>query len=270
MRSVISVVALLGVLASGVVAGESTYKEKTGALARALKKKSASTDAITEAIDAVADGYADASVAEKKAGLAAIGKAAKSKNGEVVIGCFEALALLQAPGSGKYLKPYLKIGKKGPYRKLQRAALSTAREVGDKSILKDLQRLSDHKLDEVAASATKALGGYTRLPPKERKALAFLLVTRLQKLSQTSGGGRGYGRGLAESTNDKDEATGVPDGQIGSDGKAGDRRALLAGATRTAVSDLTGQSFNEVAEWNDWVAEARAVKDPWEKAPKTK
>ena len=100
--------ALLGVLASGVVAGELTYQEKTAALTKVLKAKNASIDTITEAIDAVSDGYADASVAEKKAGLAAIGKAAKSKNAEVVLGCFEALAFLQVPGSGKYLKRYLK------------------------------------------------------------------------------------------------------------------------------------------------------------------
>jgi len=271
LAAVCGAVALFGVSASGVVAGEQTYKEKTIALTKVLKAKKASTDAITEAIDAVSDGYADASVAEKKAGLAAIGKAAKSKNAEVVLGCFEALSLLQAPGSGKYLKPYLRIGKKGPYSKLQRAAVSTAGEVGDKSILKELRRLSDHKLDEVAEEATKALGGYSRLPPKERKVLAFSLITRLQKLSQSSGGGRGYGRGLAESTNDKEDATGVPDGQIGSDGKADNRRSLLAGATRTAVSDLTGLRFIEVSEWNEWVSGARSVEDPWKKeAPATK
>ena len=244
-------------------AQEASYKEKTAALLKVLGKKNAKVEEVTDCIDAVADGYAEASDKEKEAGIKAIGKAAKSKDKDVVLGAFEALGLLQAPGTGKYLKRHLSIPKKGPYTKLQKVALETAKEIGDKSILGQLRKLADHKLDEVAVDATEALGGYKRLPVKDRKALAIGLITRLQKLSVVSGGSRGYGRGLAESTAEKTEETGTPDGRIGSDGKADGRRTKLYSATRAALCDLTDQRFAEVGDWVGWAKDAKAKKDPF-------
>ena len=80
------------VLAAAAVAQEPSYKDKIAALASALKSKKATPDDVTEAIDAVADGYREALAAEKKLGVKSIGKASKSRNLDIRHGTIEAFA----------------------------------------------------------------------------------------------------------------------------------------------------------------------------------
>ncbi|MHC4448550.1 MAG: HEAT repeat domain-containing protein [Planctomycetota bacterium] len=267
---------LVLLLATIAVAEEPTYKQKIAALQSALKNKKTSPDDVTEAIDAVSDGYLEATDAEKKLGVKAIGKASKSRNIEVRHGSFEALALMRAPGSGKYLKPYLNPPEKGKISPTHLEAIKTARELGDKSILSNLIRLSNHKNLEIAMESTAAFGGYTRVSPKDRKKLAFRLVKRLNKLSRGGSAGR-MGRKAGESTSgagnaseeaagvtpDKDDETDGHDGETGPSSAAESRRSGLYGATLQALRDLTGLKHREVGDWLQWQVSAAKVDDPF-------
>jgi hypothetical protein len=242
---------LVLLLATIAVAEEPTCKQKIATLQAVLKNKKSSPDDVTEAI----------------------GKASKSRNIDVRHGSFEALALMRAPGSGKYLKPYLNPPAKGKISATHLEAIKTARELGDKSILSTLIKLSDHKNLEIAMEATAALGGYTRSKPKDRKKLAFTLVKRLNKLSQGGSAGRKAGESTSGAGNaseeaagmspDKDDETDGHDGETGPSASAESRRSGLYGSTLQALRDLTGLKHREVGDWLQWQVTAAKVDDPF-------
>ena len=122
---------------------------------------------------------------EQKLCVALVGKAAGNKDLRIRHGAFVALGEIRATGSSRYLKKWLNPPKKfkGEIPPSYLEGIRAAGRIADNSTLSKLQKLSNHQEIVIARAATAALGGYHVLPTKRRKALAFELVKRLERLS---------------------------------------------------------------------------------------
>jgi HEAT repeat protein len=215
-----------------------TLAEAAGALRRALEAD-ASGDA-TAALAAMPALYAKATAEEEREeAVKAAGQAAKSKDLSVRHGAFAALGEFKAKGSSKYLGNWLKPPKKFkeevPPSYLE--AIRAAGNIADPTSLAALQELADHSDIPVAKEATLALGGFSGLPTKRRKALAFDLVDRLEQLS-------------AQQRRKASEEVYA-------------RKAELASATVQALRRLTGADRETAEGWKAWKESAEKESDPF-------
>ena len=239
---------------------ERALAENTAKLESALKD--ADADVIAR-IEAVAESYRDAPAPQQKSAAAAVGTAARSANVRVRHAAFGALGTMRHRGSSKYLKRWLNP----PKRKISEShleAIRSAGQIADRSMLRHMRRLSDHKNTEVAVEATKALSGYKGLSVASRKQLAIELAKRAEKLG-SSGGSRGWGRGAARSTTEEkpNENGGDPSGRRNGNEDAAERRASLLRATGEALRELTGEKFYSALEWGGWWRQAKKQRNPF-------
>jgi len=242
-----------------VWAAEETVPE----VAQQLQKKLASgeTEGSIDLVGRLVSHYPKAGKPDQVIAMRALGKAAGAKDVELRHAAFSALGKLHVPGSGKYLRRWLSPPKKGDVAESYLKAIETAGEIADPRTLRKVVGLTDHKNEEVAVAAVRALGGYRTLPVPARKKLAMDLVRKLEQLS--SGGTRGWGRGAAQSTRRETEETGTPLGRPTSGRDAAARAAVLRTAISRTLETVTGTRCGSVAEWVSWRKRAKRVKDPF-------
>ncbi|MEM8884240.1 MAG: hypothetical protein AAGD14_09240 [Planctomycetota bacterium] len=203
----------------------------------------------------------EATEANRKAAVAAVGKAAGSSDKKLRFAAFDVLAEWKAKGSGKYLRKWLKAPKKGIVSQSTLKAIDTCGTIADAGMLSSMRKLADHKNIQVAVAATRALGGYRTLNVAKRKKLAFELVKRMEKL-QGGNGSRGWGRGgpSTDKTEDQDGHHGdTRPGQT-----AMERRRTLLSATGAALRQLTGETMSSTAEWTGWRHRNKKERDPFQ------
>jgi len=177
---------------------------------------------------------------EQKACVALVGKAAGSKDLRIRHGAFATLGEIRATGSSRYLKKWLNPPKKfkGEIPPSYLEGIRAAGRIADNSTLSKLQKLSNHQEIVIARAATAALGGYHVLTTKRRKALAFELVKRLERLS-------------AKQRRKQNEAVYA-------------RKAALGEATVRALQGITGKKFTTLEGWQGWRDRAEKDRDPFD------
>ena len=193
-----------------------------------------------KALSAIPALYPKGTEEQQKDALEAIGKAARSDDLTVRHGAFAALGTIKAKGSSKYLGRWLNPPKsfKGEIPPSYAEAIHAAGAIADPSTLATLEDLSDHSDIPIAEAATVALGGFSDLPTKRRKALAIDLVTRLEQLS-------------AQQRRKASE-------------EVYERKAKLAAATTAALRGLTGKDYQTLKGWQSWRDEAEKKANPFD------
>lgn len=184
--------------------------------------------------------YPKAEEPDQKSAIQLIGKSARSKDLRVRHGAFAALGAIRAKGSSKYLKKWLNPPNrfKGEIPPSYNAAIRAAGSIADVSTLSQLKKLWKHMELTIAQAAIVATGGYHTLPTKRRKALAFELVERLQRLS-------------ARLRRKQSEAVYV-------------RKAALAGSTLKALRGVTGKGYATLMGWENWKDRAEKQRNPFQ------
>ena len=183
--------------------------------------------------------YAAGGEEQQKAALEAVGKAAKSDDLTLRHGAFAALGTMKAKGSSKYLAKWLSPPKnfKGEIPPSYAEAIRAVGQIADPTTLATLQDLADHNDLPIAEVATKALGGFSDLPTKRRKALALELCTRLEQLAATPR--RKFSEEVAA------------------------RKMALAAATTEALRGITGKDYQTPEGWKSWKERAEKEADPF-------
>lgn len=214
--------------------------EATAILEQAMADGDINT--ITGALVDMPQLYKKAEEPDQKAAIALIGKGAKSKDLRVRHGAFAALGAIRAKGSSKYLKKWLSPPKrfKGEIPPSYNAAIRAAGSIADVATLSQLKKISNHSTLPIATKATEALGGYSTLPTKRRKGLAFDLVKRLRLLSAPPGRRGGW----------------RADERI--------RKASLAAATIKALRAITGKTYATSDGWQNWMNRAEKQRNPFQ------
>jgi HEAT repeat protein len=229
---------LLLIAAAAAAEGPQSLAEATSLLEHAFAANSLEDVRKTlAAIPALHAKETDAAV--RKSAVEAVGKAAKEEDLSVRHGAFAALGEMKEKGSSKYLGRWLSPPKrfKGEIPPSYAEAIRAAGKIADPNTLEPLLDLADHNDTPIAEVATTALGGFTTLPTKRRKALAFELVDRLEQLSAQSR--RKASPELYE------------------------RKARLAAATGAALRALTGKEHQTIEGWRLWKENAEKEANPF-------
>jgi hypothetical protein len=242
-----------------VAAGEGALSKSNDRLEAALQNKRGD---LVERIEEVAELYRNSPGAEQRRAAALVGRVAKAKDATHRHAAFEALGKMRHKGSSRFLKRWLNP----PKSKASRSHVEAIKAVGriaDRSTLKTMMRLSEHKNTEIAVAASRALGGFVSLPVPARKSLAIELAKRAEKLG-ASGGARGWGRGAATSRGERKDSDDDPSGRLSPSQQAAARRASLLHATQAALQEITGESIRSAAEWGGWWRRAKKDKNPFD------
>lgn len=251
--------AVLLLLSAWVIADEGVLARSNANLEAALKEK---RDDMVARIEEVAEHYRNSPAAEQKRAARLVGAASRTKEVATRHAAFGALAKMRHKGSSRYLKRWLNPPKTR-FKPSHIEAIRAAGKIADKSSLKTLLRLSDHKSTEVAVAASSALGGFATLPVAARKSLAIQLAKRAEKLG-ASGGTRGWGRGAATGSQERKDSDEDPSGRISSSQDAAQRRSSLLHATQIALREITGESITSAVEWGGWWRRAKKDKNPFD------